>query len=231
MTLETSPVSPAEDEQQADQQAELERSMRSVRAASRDATPDGRSKPAGQENDAGPVAPLPELSSAPSRDASPPPSSPGRDDLNELWDLSAADHEAPQGLLSRLLSLVRGPLNRLVRFAVGPVIERQVRMNSAQVRFDNEFVQYVDARLDRMSQHYDGVLGQHGKRMEEIDERHLILQQELVRHVHDLIERIEFVFENAETNHLYVDGMLRETREELERLVERLEALAQSGQD
>jgi len=62
--------------------------------------------------------------------------------------------------------------------------------------------------------------------MEEIDERHLILQQELIRHVHDLVERIEFVFETAETNHLQIDGALRETREELKDLTKRLETLA-----
>ncbi len=98
-------------------------------------------------------------------------------------------------------------------------------MNSAQVRFDNELVRYVDDRFDRMSGHYDRVLGLHGRRMEEIDERHLILQQELIRHVHDLVARIELVFEAAEQNHLYLEGTLRETREELTKISERLKAL------
>ncbi len=133
--------------------------------------------------------------------------------------------------MGRLLGPIRGPLRRLVRFALGSVIERQVQVNSAQVRFDNEIVQYVDERLDRVSRHYDDILGQHGKRMEEIDERHLILQQELVRHVHDLVERIEFVFETAETNHLHVEAVLRETREELKALLEKLDALSRPGQD
>ena len=105
------------------------------------------------------------------------------------------------------------------------LVERQVEMNSAQVRFDNELVQYADERFDRMSRHYDRVLGLHGRRMEEIDERHLILQQELIRHVHDLVARIELVFEAAEQNHLYLEGTLRETREELSKLSARLEAL------
>ena len=99
-------------------------------------------------------------------------------------------------------------------------------MNSAQVKFDNELVEYLDTRLDRISQHYDHVIGLHGKRMAEIDERHLILQQELVRHVHDLIQRIEFVFETAEQNHLYLEANLRETRDELASLVKRLETMA-----
>jgi len=44
--------------------------------------------------------------------------------------------------------------------------------------------------------------------------------------VHDLVERIEFVFETAETNHLQIDGALRETREELKDLAKRLATLS-----
>lgn len=204
--------------------------MRSVRAASREKTPDERPKLPRYESDARAGSALPKLGSPASRETAAP-SSPGREELNELWDVSTAYRDPPPGLLGRLLAPVRGPLRQLVRFALGPVIERQVQMNSAQVRFDNEMVQYVDERLDRVSRHYDDILGQHGKRMEEIDERHLILQQELVRHVHDLVERIEFVFETAETNQLHVEAVLRETREELKALVEKLDALSRPGQD
>ncbi len=221
-------MSSAEDDRQ---QADLKRTMRSVRAASREKTPDERPKLPRYENDARARSALPKLGSPASREADAAPSSPGRQELNELWDVSTAYRDAPPGLMRRLLGPVRGPLRRLVRFALGPVIERQVQMNSAQVRFDNEIVQYVDERLDRVSRHYDDILGQHGKRMEEIDERHLILQQELVRHVHDIVERIEFVFETAETNHLQVEAVLRETREELKALVEKLDALSRPGQD
>ncbi len=112
-----------------------------------------------------------------------------------------------------------------MRFAVGPVVERQVELNSAQVQFGNELVQYIDARLDQISAHYDRMLGLYGKRMEEIDERHLILQQELVRHVHQLVKRIDFVFETAEQNHLYLEGMLRESREELQDIAQRARQL------
>jgi hypothetical protein len=157
-----------------------------------------------------------------------PPSSPARDELNRLWDLSAALSEAPAGRLGTWLRPLRSPLRRLLRFVLGPVLERQVSMNSAQVRFDNELVRYLDERLDRMSRHYDEVLGIHGRRMGEIDERHLILQQELIRHVHDLVARIEFVFEAAEQNHLYLEALLRENREELRRLSERLASLARN---
>ncbi|HXV64888.1 MAG TPA: hypothetical protein VEK15_29590, partial [Vicinamibacteria bacterium] len=154
------------------------------------------------------------------------PHSPDREELNEIWDVSRALAEPPVGLWARLFFPFRGAMHRLARLALGPLIERQVRMNSLQVRFDNELVSYVDERIDRISRHYDRILGLHGKRMEEIDERHLILQQELIRHVHDLVERIEFVFESAEQNHLYLEGMLRETKEELKKLVDRWNRLS-----
>lgn len=204
-----SPSGPAQD----DPKRELVDNLRSVRDDARDAEEAQPSMP--DPTDTTKITPaLPKIAAEePSQNVS----SPARDDLNSLWDVASAQ---PKGFLGRLFR----------RFALGPVVERQVQMNSAQVRFDNDMVEYVDARLDRMERHYDRVLGLHGKRMEEIDERHLILQQELIRHVHDLVERIEFVFETAETNHLQVDGVLRETREELKELAQRLETLAASSQ-
>jgi hypothetical protein len=150
------------------------------------------------------------------------PVSPDRSLLNERWDVSTALTSRPEGRLGRLLTPIRGPLQRIVKFALGPLVERQVEQNSAQVKFDNEFVDYVDKRMDHLSAHYDEILGLHGKRMEEIDERHLILQQELIQHVHDLVKRIDYVFETAEQNHLYLEGFLREIREQLEELSARL---------
>lgn len=151
------------------------------------------------------------------------PRSPDRSLLNDRWDVSAALTQPPAGRLGRLLSPLRKPLQRLLRFALGPLVERQVELNSAQVRFDNELVEYLDRRLDRLSSHYDRVLGLHGKRMEEIDQRHMILQQELIQHVHDLVKRIEFVFETAEQNHLYLEGALRELRADLDELRKRVD--------
>ncbi len=168
------------------------------------------------------VNPLPPLATQDAQDS---PVSPEREELNRLWNVVETEGESTRGALARLFAPFRSPLRRLLRFTLGPVVERQVRMNSAQVRFDNELVRYVDARFDRMSRHYDQVLGLHGRRMEEIDERHLILQQELIRHVHDLVARIELVFEAAEQNHLYLEGTLRETREELSRIADRLAAV------
>ena len=153
------------------------------------------------------------------------PSSPSTERLNASWDISAAFDAPPPGRMSRFFSPLRRPLQRLIRFALGPVFERQVDLNSAQVKFGNELVQYIDARLDGISAHYDQMLGLYGKRMEEIDERHLILQQELVRHVHELVKRVDFVFETAEQNHLYLEGMLMEAREELRDIAQRARQL------
>jgi hypothetical protein len=158
------------------------------------------------------------------------PVSPDRSLLNEKWDVSTALASRPQGKLGRLLTPLRGPLQRIVRFALGPFVERQVEQNSAQVKFDNEFVDYVDMRMDHLSTHYDEILGLHGKRMEEIDERHLILQQELIQHVHDLVKRIDYVFETAEQNHLYLEGFLREIREELVELRARLSTASSTSE-
>ena len=206
-----SPTRPTDDERR-----ELIASLRSVRGDARDA-PEARPSMPEQVDATKTTAALAKIAA---EDTAENVSSPARDDLNSLWNVASAK---PQGYLGALFS----PFRRLLqRFALGPVVERQVQMNSAQVRFDNEVIEYVDARLDRMERHYDHVLGLHGKRMEEIDERHLILQQELIRHVHDLVERIEFVFETAETNHLQIDGALRETREELKDLAKRLATLA-----
>lgn len=194
---------------------EVARSLRAVRQGAR-AEPTASAKPT--------AYPDPEQQSPlASVEKEPPPAtpvSPNRERLNELWDLSKA-LEAPPGIL-------RGLLRRILRFAWGPLVDRQVELNSAQVRFDNEIVEYIDQRLDRISAHYDHLLGLYGKRMEEIDERHLILQQELIRHVHELVKRIDFVFETAEQNHLYLEGMLREVQEELRDIARRMEELSAS---
>ncbi len=157
------------------------------------------------------------------------PRSPDRNILNERWNVARALDTPPQGPLGRLFAPLRKPLLRVLRFALGPFVEYQVEMNSAQVQFDNDIVAYMDERMDRLATHYDQMLGLHGKRMEEIDERHLILQQELIQHVHDLIKRIDFVFETAEQNHLYLEGSLRELREALQQRATQMGSSATRG--
>jgi len=132
--------------------------------------------------------------------------------VNAGWDVRTAARTA--GL--------RGLLARVVLRALGPTLDAQVAWSSSQVRFDNELLAYVDARIDAVHRHYDAVLGSHGRHMGEIDERHLILQEELVAHVHDLVKRIDLVLSTAERGRLSLEFALRDVRTRLARLEERL---------
>lgn len=132
--------------------------------------------------------------------------------VNALWDVAQAP--APPGPL--------GLLARFVRRLLAPVVDAQVAFNSKQVQLDNETLAYIDARLDATHHHYDAVLGIHGRHMQEIDERHLILQEDLVAHVHDLVRRIDLVLAEAERGRLSLEFALRDIRSRLARLEERL---------
>lgn len=90
--------------------------------------------------------------------------------------------------------------------------------NARQVQLDNEILEYIDSRFHATHTHYDSVLGIHGKRMQEIDERHLILQEELVSHVHDLVRRIDLVLSQAERENLGLEVTLRAVRRRVEAL-------------
>jgi hypothetical protein len=153
--------------------------------------------------------PLSREAAAPAEPALAPPD--GRA-VNEGWDVRRAVR--PGGW--------RGLVARLVHKALDPTLESQVAFNSSQVRFDNDLLAYVDARIDAVHRHYDAVLGTHGRHMGEIDERHLILQEELVAHVHDLVKRIDLVLSTAERGRLSLEFALRDVRTRLARLEDRL---------
>jgi hypothetical protein len=102
------------------------------------------------------------------------------------------------------------------------VLDAQESFNSRQVQFDNAILGYIDARLSATHRHYDDVLGLHGRHMGEIDERHLILQEELVAHVHDLVRRIDLVLAEAERGRLGLERDLRDLRERARQLEERI---------
>jgi len=142
----------------------------------------------------------------------PPVARPDGSAVNALWDTSRVP--VPGGL--------KGALVRLLRRLIGPTLDAQLAFNSRQVQLDNEILAYVDARLDATHRHYDAVLGIHGRHMEDIDERHLILQEELVAHVHDLVRRIDLVLSEAERGRLSLEFALREVRERLTVLEARL---------
>jgi hypothetical protein len=121
-----------------------------------------------------------------------------------------------------------GGWRRLLARGLGRVLARvldaQESFNSRQVQFDNALLDYIDARLTATHLHYDDVLGLHGRHMGEIDERHLIVQEELVTHVHDLVRRIDLVLGEAERGRLGLERDLRELRDRMRQLEERLAA-------
>jgi hypothetical protein len=142
------------------------------------------------------VAPLP---AAPSVAETP---RPDNAELNRSWETAPA----AEGFVGR------------VRRALRAFAGRQQAFNSRQVQFDNDLLAYVDARLDRTHTHYDTVLGAYARHMQEIDTRHLILQEELVAHVHDLVRRIDLVLSHAERGRLGLEASLADVRARLARL-------------
>jgi hypothetical protein len=127
---------------------------------------------------------------------------PDNAELNRLWETAPA----AEGFFGRL------------RLALRAFAGRQQAFNSQQVQFDNDLLAYVDARLDRTHLHYDAVLGAYARHMQEIDTRHLILQEELVAHVHDLVKRLDLVLSHAERGRLGLEATLQDVRTRLARL-------------
>jgi hypothetical protein len=134
-----------------------------------------------------------------------PPARPDNGALNALW---------------RTAEVGGGRVARVVRRLLAPLLRAQQDFNSAQVRFDNELMDYIERRLAHTHEHYDAVLGVHGRHMGEIDERHLILQEELVAHVHDLVRRIDLVLSEGEKGRVSLESALRDVRARLLRLEE-----------
>jgi hypothetical protein len=162
---------------------------------------------------AAPVETVPPLHTptTPPREEPAPPRPEGAE-INTLWDLARVP--APGGW--------KGLLVRALRRLLAHTLDAQTRFNARQVQLDNELLAYIDARFDRTHRHYDAVLGLHGRHMEEIDQRHLILQEEVVAHVHDLVQRIDLVLAEAERGRLSLELALRELRQRLVQLEERL---------
>ena len=155
-----------------------------------------------------PVRPAEAVPPAVTRPAAPPPPPPDGEAVNALWGVRPA---RPLGFLAGLVA-------RLLR----PLFDAQKDFNSRQVQLDNETLAYLEARFAATHRHYDDVLGIHGRHMAEIDERHLILQEELVAHVHDLVRRIDLVLTEAEKGRLSLEFALRDIRARVSKLEERM---------
>jgi hypothetical protein len=157
-----------------------------------------------------PAASVDPLPDAPVLAAEPP--RPDNAAVNRLWSLPPAN--PPGGLAGRLYAFLARRL--------APLWDAQRQWNAEQVRLDNEILGYLEARFDRTHRHYDKVLGDYGRHIKDIDERHLILQNELVAHVHDLVKRIDLVLAESERGRASLEAALRDLRTRLGRLEERL---------
>ena len=107
--------------------------------------------------------------------------------VNASWAASAAPGRGLGGLLSRLLARL-----------LAPQLEAQRAFNADQVRLDNALLRHLEERFAATHRHYDAILGGAGRRLDEVDERHAQLAQELVAHVHDLARRIDLVLAEAD---------------------------------
>ncbi len=187
-----------------DEKRQVVETLRQLRDAERDHEIGGRAP--------SDVLPTPKPVRAPDRPeigAQPsPPLEPGLPDnraVNERWDLGRTS--LPDGW--------RGWLARALRPVLQPFIAAQVEFNSRQVQLDNQLLEYLSARFDVTHRHYDAVLGSHGERMNDIDQRHVELQEELVAHVHDLVQRIDLVLGDGERNRVALEAALRDVRQRL----------------
>ncbi len=137
----------------------------------------------------------------------PPPTPPDSVRVNELWRAEPRTLRGIAGFLFRVL-------DRLLQ----PRFEAQQAFNAQQVQLDNDILSYLEKRSAATHRHYDRTLGIYGRHIEEIDERHRILSEELVSHVEDLLRRIDLVLDRAERGRLSIEHELRDLRRQLERL-------------
>lgn len=144
----------------------------------------------------------------PAREAPAPPR-PGLDHVNAAWDVRATGR-------------LRGFIGRLLRRALLPLVDAQTEFNGRQAQFDNRLLDWIEARFAHTHRHYDAVLGLHGRHMQEIDQRHLQLQEDLVAHVHDLVKRIDLVLSDTERGRLSLEVALRDVRARLREIEQRL---------
>jgi len=131
--------------------------------------------------------------------------------VNAAWTAEAAVPEGAAGLLHRLL----------VRL-LSPRFDAQRDFNAKQVQLDNALLLHLEARFAATHAHYDRLLGLLGRRQDEIDERHLRLEEELRGHVSDLVRRVDLVLEESTRGRLAQEFALEDLRARLVRLEEAL---------
>ena len=124
--------------------------------------------------------------------------------VNAAWPAEGRPSPGPSGLL-----------RRLVERLLGPRLEAQREFNSSQVQLDNAMLEYLEKRSAATHRHYDRLLGELGRRLDEADERHAILERELVGHVQDLVHRIDLVLTDGSRGRLGLEFALEEVKERL----------------
>jgi hypothetical protein len=153
-----------------------------------------------------------ETASTPQERESPPaPDPPDPAAVNATW---AAEVPPRRGLAG----LLEGLLGRVLR----PRFEAQRAFNARQVQLDNEILRYVTSRSEATHRHYDHLLGDLGRRLDEADARHAILERELLGHIQDLVQRIDLVLAESSRGRLSLQLSLEEVRERLVRLEDTL---------
>jgi len=143
------------------------------------------------------------------RDAAP--QAPDAGPVNASWRAEAAAGRGPFALLGRLIARL-----------IAPQLQAQRAFNADQVRLDNALVRYVDERFAATHGHYDRLLGELGKRLDEVDERHAQLAQELVAHVHDLARRIDLVLAESNRGRPALEQAIADLRARVSRLEDAL---------
>lgn len=138
-----------------------------------------------------------------------PPSVPDATAVNAAWPAMGTPPRGVFAFVHRLLS-------RLLRVHLEP----QRAFNGHQVRLDNELLRYVDERFAATHRHYDRVLELQGRRLDDVDERHILLERELLAHVGDLVHRIDLVLAESGRGWASVDFALEDLRARLARLEE-----------
>jgi len=139
------------------------------------------------------------------------PAPPDATAVNEAWP---AEGEPPRGLA--------GLVHRVAFRLLGGRFEAQRAWNAHQVRLDNELLRYVEERFAATHRHYDRLLGREGRRLDEVDERHVLLERELVTHVQDLVRRIDIVLAESSRGRAGQELVLADLRARLARLEEAL---------
>ncbi len=132
--------------------------------------------------------------------------------MNEAWPAEPAGSRGPRRLLA---AAARAACSRRAS-------TRSAGSTRARCGSTTSCSRHLHERLAATHRHYDRLLAEQGRRLDDVDERHRQLERELVAHVHDLVARIDLVLGEANREKLALAFALEETRERLARLEQAL---------